>query len=372
MTSSPSAGALPADLAQWLAAHADGLDSGAADPAGVLPRLAQAGLFRIGVPQAQGGSGGTTTDAVEAVAAVAGYSQTAAFVLWGQRAFIEYVLHTPNRALAARLLPALLDGSLAGATGLSNAMKFLGGIEALQVSVEARAQDGDTHAGWLVGGVVPWATNLHPAGFAVAVAAADTAGHAGVYAIPSGLPGVLRSADLDLIGLRSSYTASVRFDGVALDAGWLLHEDAHQFLPRVRPAFLGLQCGLAIGLARRAIAAAQGRPDGGRSVLDGERDALAAELAGAARALHDGLERGDFLAAPRALFGLRIRLVELAMAAVQLELQARGGAGYLHGRTDGFARRWREAAFLPIVTPSLVQLKTELARQAAQSGQAAA
>ncbi|HBP2206838.1 TPA: acyl-CoA dehydrogenase, partial [Pseudomonas aeruginosa] len=29
-----------------------------------------------------------------------------------------------------------------------------------------------------------------------------------------------------------------------------------------------------------------------------------------------------------------------------------------------FARRWRESAFVPIVTPSLVQLRAELQRQA--------
>ncbi|MHA7685641.1 acyl-CoA dehydrogenase family protein [Cupriavidus sp. PET2-C1] len=360
---------LPPDLAQWLAAHADGLDNGTADPGEVLPRLAQAGLFGVGVPQILGGNGGTLSDAVEAVAAVAEYSQTAAFVLWGQRAFIEYLLQTPNRALAQRCLRALLDGRLAGATGLSNAMKFLGGIESLQVT----ARVGEAGNVWLIDGVVPWATNLHPAGFAVAVTAASASGGcAAVYAIPSGLPGVARSEDLDLIGLRSSHTASVRFDGVALDAGWLLHEDAHQFLPRVRPAFLGLQCGLAIGLARRGIAAARDGVESGRSVLDEELDALAAALVGETRTLHDGLGVGDFLAAPRTLFGIRIRLVELAASAMQLELQARGGAAYLHARTDGFARRWREAAFLPIVTPSLVQLKTELARQAVLAPRVAA
>ena len=36
---------------------------------------------------------------------------------------------------------------------------------------------------------------------------------------------------------------------VYLGRDWLLHEDARQFLPAVRPAFLGLQCGMAIGLA---------------------------------------------------------------------------------------------------------------------------
>ncbi len=346
-------------LTQWLDTHADALDGGTADPAGVLPRLAQAGLFRLGVPLAAGGAGGNTSDAIEAIAAVAGHSQTAAFVFWGQRVFIEYLLQSPNRALAGRWMGALLDGALAGATGLSNAMKFLGGIEALQVSVR------DAAGGWRVDGTVPWATNLHPAGFAVAVAADNlSSGRPGVYAVPSTLPGVTRSDDLDLIGLRSSHTASVRFDAAVLDAGWLLHEDAHQFLPCVRPAFLGLQCGLSIGLARRAILAARGRADGARSVLDDEFDTLSAAVEAEARRVVEGVDGGEFLAAPRALFGIRIRLVELAMAAVQLELQARGGAAYLHARNGGFARRWREAAFLPIVTPSLVQLKTELARQA--------
>ncbi|EWM40207.1 putative acyl-CoA dehydrogenase domain protein [Bordetella holmesii 70147] len=46
-------------------------------------------------------------------------------------------------------------------------------------------------------------------------------------------------------------------------------------------------------------------------------------------------------------------------------MQTSGGKAYLHGDGNGFARRWREAAFLPIVTPSLIQLKTELARLAA-------
>ena len=48
----------------------------------------------------------------------------------------------------------------------------------------------------------------------------------------------------------------------------------------------------------------------------------------------------------------------VAAAAVQI---------YLRGRQPGFERRWREAAFLPIITPSVAQLKTELARQPAQT-----
>ncbi|MNG16408.1 hypothetical protein D3C84_1003210 [compost metagenome] len=77
-----------------------------------------------------------------------------------------------------------------------------------------------------------------------------------------------------------------------------------------------------------------------------------------------GLLEGRFLTQPAALFKLRITLAETAADAVQLELQASGGKAYLSAYGAGFARRWRESAFVPIVTPSLVQLRAELQRQA--------
>lgn len=65
---------------------------------------------------------------------------------------------------------------------------------------------------------------------------------------------------------------------------------------------------------------------------------------------------------PRQLLEVRIGAVELAMRAVQLELQALGGKAYSSVPGNGFARRWREVAFLPVLTPSLMHLKTELMR----------
>ncbi len=69
---------------------------------------------------------------------------------------------------------------------------------------------------------------------------------------------------------------------------------------------------------------------------------------------------------PARLFRIRIGLAEAAANAVQLELQASGGKAYLSEHGAGFARRWRESAFVPIVTPSLVQLRAELARRRAR------
>ncbi|KIH82719.1 acyl-CoA dehydrogenase family protein [Pseudomonas batumici] len=345
-------------LSQWLDAQAQALDLGQCDPQEVIARLATARVLRIGVPQNQGGSGGTAVDAVEGIARVARHSLAAAFVFWGQRAFIEYLLHSPNTALREQLLPSLLSGELAGATGLSNAMKFLSGIESLQV--RAREQDD----GWRLEGRLHWVTNLRKSGFVVAAAIEREEGGAPfVLAIPDAVAGLQRSDDLQLMGLQSSNTAALDFKQVEVSRDWLLHDDARVFLPAVRPAFLGLQCGMAIGLARQALSEVDGHLQDHRSIL---REPLLEQrqaLEQTVDELKSGLLDGRFLAQPRALFQIRIGLAEAVAQALQLELQASGGKAYLSEYGSGFARRWRESAFVPIVTPSLVQLRAELQRQ---------
>ena len=346
-------------LTQWLDTQAEALDLGQCDAEAVLTKLASADVLRVGVDGESGGSGGSVADAIEAIAAVASHSLAAAFVFWGQRAFIEYLLQSPNVALREQLLPSLLSGELAGATGLSNAMKFLSGIESLQVGAQA---NGD---GWRLNGRLHWVTNLRKSGFVVAAAIEREAGGAPfVLAIPDRLPGVQRSADLQLMGLQSSNTAALDLVQVEVPGDWLLHEDAKAFLPAVRPAFLGLQCGLAIGLARRALNEVQGHLHDTRSILSEPLHEQREQLEHAVQALKSGVLDGRFRTQPAELFQLRIALAEAAAQAVQLELQASGGKAYLCSHGAGFARRWRESAFVPIVTPSLVQLRAELQRQA--------
>lgn len=349
-------------LSQWLDAHAQALDVGEGDPQQVLAQLASADILRVGINPTLGGSGGDIVDAVEVVAEVASHSLAAAFVFWGQRAFIEYLLQSPNTPLRERLLPALLAGELAGATGLSNAMKFLSGIETLQVRATAQDQ------GWTLNGRLHWVTNLRKSGFVVAAAIDDEAGGAPfILAIPDALAGVRRSDDLQLMGLQSSNTAALDFRRVEVDRDWLLHDDARVFLPAVRPAFLGLQCAMAIGLARRALREVEAHLQGARSILLEPLLQQRERLEHTVSELKAGLLDNRFLTRPAALFRLRIALAESAAQAVQLELQASGGKAYLSEYGSGFARRWRESAFVPIVTPSLVQLHAELQRHAADA-----
>lgn len=348
-------------LSDWLETVAHNLDTSNERAAEVLPVLATHGLPGIGVPTSSGGSGGSIRDAIAAVADVSFHSLAAGFVLWGHRVYIEYLLQSPNEYLRAHLLPELLKGAAAGATGLSNAMKHLEGFEELQFRARA---DG---AHLVVDGKLPWVTNLRPAPFHIAVAVERQDGASFVATLSSADVGVARSADLDLLGLRASNTAAVTVSGARLSEREIVHPEARVWLPQVRPAFLGLQCGMSIGLARRALSQARQATSAGRNVLQQIIVETEDELNRQEAALFEGLKRDAFHIQPARLFQIRIALADIVASALNLELQASGGRAYLSGPGKNFARRWREAAFIPVITPSIVQLRTALAQHAVSS-----
>jgi alkylation response protein AidB-like acyl-CoA dehydrogenase len=353
----PALARLDPDFVSWIATSACALDSGEEDAASVLPRLAEAGVTAAGVPFHQGGVGGDIVDGIAAVSAVAEESLAAAFVLWGHRTYIEYLLQSPNGALAEELLPDLLSGRVAGATGLSNAMKFLAGLEPLQIA----AREGE--GGLTLTGKMPWVTNLRPQGYHVAAAVDHENGQAFIASLSSNDAGLARSDDLALFGMQSTNTAAIRLDDVRIGADRVLHADARSWLPRVRPAFLGLQCGMSIGLARRSLGEALKTAGAGRGVLSEPLHELSSRLAQAESRLFAGVRAREFEADAAPLFEIRIALADIAAEAVSLELHAAGGKAYLREPGRQVARRWREVAFIPLITPSLVQLKTALQQQ---------
>lgn len=350
-------------LAAWLDTHAEALHDDAALCTEIVPRLAQHGLFGLGVPRALGGSGGDIGDAIQAIAEVAQYSLAAAFVFWGQRTFIEYLLQSPNKALQERYLANMVNGETAGASGLSNAMKFLGGIEALQISA---ADEGDTLR---LNGRMHWVTNLRKQGFTVAAAVdhTDPSLPPFIAAIPSTLSGVVRSDDLALIGLRSSNTAAIDLTAVQLPREYILHDNARDYLPVVRPAFLGLQCGMSIGLAQASLnkagAMTHNRHDSITQRITSQQQALD----GITQQLVDGVLDHTFRTNAPALFRHRINIAHIVADAVQIELGCQGGRAYLQEHQQGFLRRLTESAFIPIVTPSLSQLQGQLAQTEGKS-----
>jgi len=355
-------------LQAWLAAHAQSLHEGSARADDVVPQLTAAGLTQLGVAPAWGGAGGPARHAVEAITEVAEHSLTAAFVLWAQRAFIDYLCVTDNEAARQAWLPGLLSGQLAGATGLSNAMKFLSQLEPLQVQ-EAQGAEGQRS----VSGRLPWVTNLRAPHFVVAAAvqAAGTGQPPLVVVLDGHWAGVQRSADLDLLGLRGSNTAAIALDAVDLPAHSVLATNGLAFLKRARPMFLSLQCGMSVGLARAALRAAE-QVGAARDVLRPRILHAWEQLEVLTATLCEGLDDGRFEHDAPALFHVRLQLAAVVQEAIQLELQGSGGRAYLRNHLPDFGRRLQESAFVPVVTPSLTQLQGELQRQAQQAALSAA
>jgi alkylation response protein AidB-like acyl-CoA dehydrogenase len=345
-------------LAAWLSEHADELDANGPAQAELLSRLAQSGLFRVSVPEELGGDGQPVSQAIDAIAEVARYSLTAAFVAWGHRTFIEYLLASPNFELAQQWLPALLEGEIAGATALSNAMKYLSGIEDIQI----RATPHDD--GWRLNGKLFWVTNLDPKGYLVAAIVENGPDHPpSIALLDSRQEGLTRSDNLDLLALRGSSTAALQIDNLTLEPSQIIHPDALRFCPSIRPRFLGLQCGMSIGHVRASLdsISLRARQHNG-SYLQPALSALQETLEQHTTALYEGVNNGLFATAPAELFKLRIALAELVQRATNQELEATGGNAYLLDKPTGFGRRWHEAAFIPVVTPSVSQLKGELAK----------
>jgi alkylation response protein AidB-like acyl-CoA dehydrogenase len=352
-------------LIPWLDENADDLDSGGPAAGELLSKLADSGVFRAGIPEYQGGSGSAFTEAVAAIAKVSERSLTAGFVSWGHRTFIEYLLTSPNKELAEKWLPDLLSGRLAGATALSNAMKYLSGIEAIQIKL-TQADKAEGYSPFNAHGHLFWVTNLDPKGFLVAaIAEREDEKPPAIILLNSRAKGVIRSDNLKLAGLRGSATAAIEVKNAAIGEKDIIHPDATAFCPSIRPRFLGLQCGMSVGLARASLNRVRERAESAKGgYLIPPLEALEAELSEAYQTLVSGLESDQFARTPALLFRVRIQLADIVQRAANLELEATGGFAYLLDQHTGFERRWREAAFIPVVTPSVSQLKGELAKQA--------
>ncbi|KXT73657.1 Butyryl-CoA dehydrogenase [Streptococcus sp. DD10] len=346
------------DFLSWLDQHADEIDKHSCEAGNqLIERIAAEGAFRVGVPEVLGGRGGSDQDVVEVLAELAQHSLTASFISWGQRTFIDNILHTNNPYFKEVYLEKLLTGEYAGATALSNAVKFLSNLEDLNVRIIE--ENGELY----LKGRLPWVTNARADRFLTIFVAGltDDSGESYVVAVPSDAKNFSRSDDLEFVSLQGGNTAALTFNKVLLKEEWILSKNAVQFLAENRPAFLGYQFGLAFGLAERSLVEVEAELKK-RTVLTSEWQTQVQNLEAIRQLLYQGLsDREYFVTNPRELFQLRIDIVDVVAQSLLLELQAGGGRGYFSKSTSGFIRRWNEGAFLPIVSPSAVQLRHILA-----------
>ena len=338
----------PADLIAVIdavAARASALDRGDADLREEIAALAGLGLFDV--------DRNPVAVAATIIEAVATESLAVAFGAWAQRMTAAYLRHAADRSdAAARNYRAVAEGDRPGVTGMAAAQRQAVGLG--RVPITATPVDG----GFRIDGPIAWASNVYPDS-TIVLAANTEDGRSLVLTFEASAPGVeIRNAP-DLLALNATASTMIGLEGVVVPDEQVLGEDLGDFLSGVRPQFLILQAAFCSGVAARSVTEAAGRLEGLGAFYSDEHSALAARHHHMHSELHR-LASGPGEAALADLLLLRLDGAEIAPAATRLEAILCGGMGYAQGAPAN--RRMREAAFLPVQSPSQSQLRWELDR----------
>ena len=336
-----------AELARAEAAEADRTGTPADH---TLSRYGELGALRLGV--ADGRS--TLADVTRLLETVGAECLSSAFSLWAHRMVVEYLVAS-GRFHAE--LEDLLAGRRCGSIAMATAMQELAGVGAIPTRATPTAD------GYVVHGRIAWASNIGP-GTIIVFPARVVAGDGSdtdervILTTSVGARGLGHQPVTDLLALGATRSAMLHFDGVHVPAEAVVATSLEACGAR-RTAHLLLQSAFSLGLAGRSMAEAAGALDGPGSVLAAQHERLAAQHRDLTRALHDAAADPGVIT-PRDVTVLRYDAARLALAAARHEATLVGGRGYV--TTHATNRRLREASFLPVQSPSEVQLLQELER----------
>lgn len=326
-----------------VSARASALDSNETDVRTDIRALGAESLFDAGL------AGADLAPMVRVIERVATSSLAVGFSAWAHRMTIEYVSLAPE-ALRAEHLPGLRAGLRPGVTAMAAGLKQVAGLGEVPLRATAHAD------GLRITGPIRWASNVFPDALMV-LPARGTDGATSVVAVDVNADGIRIDRPPNLMALTATASTSLQLDDVHIPAENVISTDLRGFVARIRPAFLLLQTAFCAGVSSAAIRGAKSA----RGELAGQFATELVELTQRNRILRDRLYA--FAAAPSEpstaeLLRLRLDAAGLAGRASRLEVTMAGGAGYALGTSAN--RRFREAAFLPIQSPSEGQLRWEL------------
>lgn len=349
-TLDPAATRLDSALMEDIRAHAGALDRGEQQSRRSFTALGEAGLLGVGAPA---NSDGRLPDMAEVIRLISGECMSTGFSLWAHRMAIEYLL-TAATAFSAAAVQPLLAGTTLGVTGMASAFKEAAGCGRLELTATPVA------GGYEVSGPIRWASNLYPDSTMVTAVRTD-AGERLIVALPLDTPGVVLGDHFDLLALGSTASSYLNLEGAHVPSQQVLSSDFDGFLQSVRPTFLVLQSAMCLGLTRTAVEQAGLGLSGVNSVFSADVDRIAERLAHAEAVLAKAAAAvgGEEPPSKKELLSLRLAAAELSSASADLEIRTAGGKGYA-SRTSA-SRRYREAAFIPVQSPSEGQLRWELA-----------
>ncbi|GAA3413124.1 acyl-CoA dehydrogenase family protein [Streptosporangium vulgare] len=350
------------DLVRDLIGKEVGPRAAADEAAGRFPRevfttLGRAGLLGLPYPEEHGGAAQPYEVYLQVIEELA-----AGWLAVGLGLSVHTLSCFPVAAYGtaeqrAALLPEMLGGEWLGAYCLSEPQS---GSDAAALTTRAVPGDGGS-TGYTVDGVKAWITHGGAADFYTLMARTSADGARGIscFHVPAGTEGLSFGAPERKMGMRSSPTAQVRFDGVRLAPEALLGSEGEGF--RIAMAALdGGRLGIAacaVGVAQAAFEtatayAAERRQFGSRIIDFQGVGFMLADMAtqiAAARALYLDAARLRDAGRP---YGTRAAMAKLfatdmCMKVTTDAVQVLGGYGYVEDFP--VERLMREAKVLQIV-----------------------
>lgn len=324
------------------AERARATDEADTTPFETLRELGQRGLLDLGL------GGGDLRGQAAVVFDLAAECTATAFSLWGHRSGLEYL-----DAVGAPVASELRTGDVPLCSAMAPAFKAAAGIGEIPVTLTRRGDH------LVLDGTVPWASNLYPDAVVILPVVRED-GHTAIVRTRVAAHGVSVRPLENLMALNATASGILRLEGVEIDAEQdVLTEDVPGFLTTVRGPFLLLQTSFCLGLSAAALTSARENLGGvGEMFREDLDDAVAQQQR--LRADLVRLAREPRAAAPRELLQLRLDAALLTGEATRLEAKIVGGRGY--ALSSPTARRAREAAFLPVQSPTEGHLRWELRR----------
>ncbi|MFV0534994.1 MAG: hypothetical protein ACK5MR_15255 [Cumulibacter sp.] len=342
------------DLRAAVAESVARIDGGDAQTTERLADLGGRGLLDLGIDSIADplSAEADVAGSAELIALLAEECMSSAFSLWAHRMVLDFFARGARNALNNATLAGLRSGELIGSSAMAAGMKALAGIEPLGITGRVERTE------IVIDGQIRWASNLVPGAVIVLPVALDDGRRVVLWARVGDAGLDVRYVE-GLLALNATASGSVSLSGVRISTdavlSWTFADSARAY----RPTFLALQSAFCVGISRRSAREADvliERP--GNEGLVPRYEAVCAQVVEIEQRWRQ-LSTALGSATPRDFVQLRLDASVVAGEATRLEATLAGGRGYV--AASGPSRRFREAAFLPVQSPSEGQLRWELA-----------
>lgn len=341
-----------------VAPRAAAVDRDGVYPEDLFEAFRDAGLLRLGFPEALGGTGDGMLGLAIAVEEVAKYCSSAGLLLLTTRLATSGLLIAGTPEQQERYVRGVAEGRLRGCFALTEPGT---GSDSAAITTTA-VREGDEY---VLNGVKLWAGQATAADFAMIVAKTDPgAGSRGVSVFIVDLPdpGFRIVRQLPKMGVLGVPVVEIHLDGLRVPASALLGEENRGFklvmrhLNVVRPLVAARGVGLAAGAVEYALAYAEQRRTFGQPIVEHQAVGfplaeLAIEIEAARLLTHRAAWLVDRGGSDRDiahyLSMAKAKASEVAILAADRALQTLGGIGYLKDYPT--ERYYRDARQLTLV-----------------------